>query len=244
MALSEFGRRMLPEVRTAIEQVIRLEVIAKESAGIPTGTVHVGVLPSLAPQLLPLLFTDLRLTAPGITLRAMEGFSGSLDEQLANGRLDVAVINRYGSTARRGEELLGSADTYLIGRKGTALMNKKSIAFKELGTIPLVLPSIPNGLRTNLDQLARRYAVNLKIVMEVDSSSSMKDVTESGHAYTLLPLMAVRSELSKGRLEAIPVVKPAIVRTIVLSVTSQRPLSLAARHVASRIRNLAPSLVQ
>lgn len=244
MVLSEFGKLMLPQVRSAMDQILRLDVTAKESAGVPTGTVQVGVLPSLATQLLPLLFADLRANAPEITLRAVEGFSGLLDEQLANGRLDLAVINRYGFSTRREEEVLGSADTYLIGRKGSALMERKSIPFKALSTIPLVLPSVPNGLRTNLNQLARRHAVKLNIVMEVDSAGSMKDVTQSGHAYTLLPLMAVKAELSQGRLEARPIVNPAIVRTIVLSVTSQRPLSLAARHVATRIRALAPKLVQ
>lgn len=244
MALSEFGQRMLPQVRAAMDQIVRLEVIAKESAGVPTGTVQVGVLPSLATPLLPLLFADLRANSPEITLRAVEGFSGLLDEQLANGRLDLAVINRYGFSTRRGEEVLGSAETYLIGRKGGALASQKNMAFKALSAIPLVLPSVPNGLRTNLNQLARRHAVNLNIVMEVDSAGSMKDVTQSGHAYTLLPLMAVKEELAQGRLEAIPIVNPSIVRTIVLSVTRQRPLSLAARHVAARIRALAPKLVQ
>jgi LysR family nitrogen assimilation transcriptional regulator len=244
MALSEFGRRMLPEVRNAIEQVLRLDVIAKESSGVPTGTVHVGVLPSLAPQLLPLLFADLRSTAPEIKLRAMEGFSGHLDEQLANGRLDVAVINRYGPSAQKGEEVLGSADTYLIGRTGNEFVQKKNISFKELENVPLVLPTVPNGLRTNLDHLSNRYAINLKVVMEVDSSSSMKDITQSGLAYTLLPLMAVKEELKQGKLVAIPVVRPSILRTIVIAVTTQRPMSLAARHVVNRIRKLSPKLVK
>lgn len=244
MALSEFGRRMLPEVRAALEQVARLDAIARESAGVPTGTVHVGVLPSLAPQLLPLLFADLRAGAPGVRLHAAEGFSGNLDEQLAGGRLDLAVINRYGPAAARAEEVLGTADTYLIGRAGSALLARESVPFKALAGVPLVLPSVPNGLRQTLDQLARRHGVRLDIVMEVDSSGSMKDVALSGHAYTLLPLMAVKEDLARGTLGAAPVAKPAIRRTIVLAVTSQRPLSRAARHVAARIRALAPRLVR
>ena len=244
MALSEFGRRMLPEVRAALEQVMRLEAIARESAGVATGTVHVGVLPSLAPQLLPLLFADLRAGAPGVTLHAAEGFSGNLDEQLASGRLDVAVINRYGPAASRGEEVLGTADTYLIGKAGSRLVAQESVAFKALAGVPLVLPAVPNGLRAMLDQLARRHAVQLDIAMEVDSSGSMKDLALGGHAYTLLPLMAVREDLARGALGAAPVVKPAIRRTIVLASTTRRPLSRAARHVIARIRALAPKLIR
>lgn len=244
MALSEFGRRMLPEARAALDQVTRLDAIARESAGVPTGTVHVGVLPSLAPQLLPLLFADLRAGAPGVTLHAAEGFSGNLDEQLASGRLDLAVINRYGPAAARGEEVLGTADTYLIGKAGSPLLAQESVAFKALAGVPLVLPAVPNGLRAMLDQLARRHGVRLDIVMEVDSSSSMKDVALSGHAYTLLPLMAVREGLARRTLAAAVVVKPAIRRTIVLAATTQRPLSRAARHVIGRIRALAPKLIR
>jgi DNA-binding transcriptional LysR family regulator len=243
MVLSDFGRRMLPEVRAALEQLDRLGGVVREAAGVPTGTVHVGVLPSLARQLLPLLFADLRATAPAVTLHAAEGFSGNLDEQLASGRLDMAVINRYGAAALRGEEVLGTADTYVIGRAGDPLLAERSVPFKALAGVPLVLPSAPNGLRTTLDQLSRRHGVQLHVVMEVDSAGSMTDVALSGHAFTLLPLMAVKGELALKTLDAARVVKPAIHRTIVLALTTQRPLSRAARHVAARIRSLAPRLV-
>jgi len=243
MALSDFGRRMLPEVRTALERVERLGEVAHESAGVPTGTVHVGVLPSLSPQLLPLLFADLRADAPGVSLHVTEGFSGNLDEQMANGRLDIAVINRYGPSAARAEEVLGAAETWLVGRPGSALLSDGTLAFKSLAGVPLVLPAVPNGLRVMLDQLARRQGVRLDVVMSVDSSGGMKDVARSGHACTLLPLMAVQEELARGSLAAARVVKPGIRRTIVLALTTQRPLSRAARHVASRIRVLAPPLV-
>jgi len=243
MALSDFGRRMLPEVRAALEQVERLGEVARESAGVPTGTVHVGVLPSLSPQLLPLLFADLRAQAPGVSLHATEGFSGNLDEQIASGRLDVAVINRYGPTVARAEEVLGTADTWLIGRPGSALLGGDTVPFKALAGVPLVLPAAPNGLRVMLDQLSRRHVVRLDVVMSVDSSSGMKDVARSGHAYTLLPLMAVQEEIARGTLAAARVVKPGIRRTVALALTTQRPLSRAARHVAARIRALAPPLV-
>lgn len=243
MVLSDFGRRMLPEVRAALEQMNRLGSVVREAAGVPTGTVHVGVLPSLARQMLPLLFADLRATAPAVTLHAAEGFSGNLDEQLASGRLDIAVINRYGASALRGEEVLGTADTYLIGKAGNPLLAEGSVPFKALSGVSLVLPSVPNGLRATLDQLARRHGVQLQIVMEVDSSGSMKDVALSGHAFTLLPLMAVKEELERKTLSAARLVKPAIRRTVALALTTQRPLSRAARHVAARIRSLAPRLI-
>ena len=137
--------------------------------------------------------------------------------------------------------MLGTADTWLIGKAGSPLLAQDSVPFKALAGLPLVLPSVPNGLRATLDQLSRRHGVKLDIVMEVDSAGSMKDVALSGHAYTLLPMMAVKEELARRKLGASRLVKPAIPRTIALALTTQRPLSRAAS--ASRIRVLAPGLV-
>lgn len=243
MALSDFGRRMLAEVRLALNQVERLGEVARESAGVPAGTVNIGVLPSLSSQLLPALFADLRKHAPGVHLQATEGFSGDLDEQVTNGRLDIAVINRYGAAATRSEEVLGSAETWLIGMPGSALVSNGTVTFKELSGVPLVLPAVPNGLRVMLDHLARRHGVDLHVVMAVGSSNSMKNVARSGLAYTLLPRMAVQEDLDRGTLAAARLVRPNIRRIITLSLTTQRPLSRAARHVASRIRALAPPLI-
>lgn len=243
MALSDFGRRIQPEIRTLLAQFSHLETVASESAGMVSGTVHVGVLPSMSRQLLPLLFSDLRVRAPAVRLHINEGFSGELDEHMSSGRLDMAVVNRYGSSAARGEDVLGTVETYLVGKPGLPLLSGGKVMFRQLAELPLVLPATPNGLRSTLDQLSRRHGVQLDIVMEVDTSTAMKEVALSGHAFTLLPSMAVSQELLAGSLAAVPIVNPSIKRTIALSLTTQRPLSKAARLVAARVRHLATNLL-
>src|SRR3546814_10744179 len=87
-------------------------------------------------------------------------------------------------------------DTYLVGKPHamSALGLGASVAFRALVDLPLVLPSAPNGLRTTLDMLERQRNVRLDIVMEVDTLTAMKDVAMSGHAFTLLPLPAIKEE--------------------------------------------------
>lgn len=243
MTLSDFGKRMYPEVKRVVDQVTQLDAVANEAAGVLTGTVHVGVLPSLSRQLLPMLLADMRERAPALRLHVLEGFSGTLDEQLASGRLDMIVVNRYGSSALRGEDVLGKVDTFLIGKPGLSELTGKTMPFRALGRLPLVLPAVPNGLRATLDVLSRRHNLVLDIVMEVDTATSMKDVAASGHAFTLLPMTAVAQEVAAGVLSACRVTSPGIRRTIALSLTRQRPLSEAARLVASRVRLLASAVL-
>lgn len=243
MTLSDFGRRMYPEVKRVVEQVRELDTIAHQAAGVLTGTVHVGVLPSLARQLLPLLLADIREQAPRLRLHVTEGFSGVLDEQLASGHLDMIVVNRYGSSALRGEDVIGKVDTCLIGKQGRPELLAGTFPFRGLTGIPLVLPALPNGLRSSLDILSRRHNVTLDVVMEVETATAMKDVAASGHAFTLLPLTAVAQEVAAGELAASRLVSPGIRRTIALSLTRHRPLSEGARLVASRVRLLASGLL-
>jgi len=243
MALTDFGRRMLPEANLALEQLDRLGEVAREAAGTLTGTVNIGVLPSMSRQLLPLLIADLRSTAPAVRLNVTEGFSGHLDQQLTSGRLDMMVVYRYGPSGLGGEEILGTVDTCLVGRPDDPLLSGGSVAFRDIGNRPLVLPSRPNGLRLALDQISRHHGLDLNVVMEVDTGNAMKDIALSGEALTLLPRLAVVDEVVAGRLRAVKVIRPAIPRTIALSLATNRPMSKAARFVAGRLRQLAASVL-
>ncbi len=114
VVLSEFGRRVMPQVELLLAQSARLRDEIKDSAGVPSGVVRIGVLSSMARQLVARLFESLRARAPGVRLHFTEGFSGQLDEQLASGRLDIAVISRYGPAARQDEDVMGQVTTYLV----------------------------------------------------------------------------------------------------------------------------------
>ncbi|MET0962117.1 MAG: LysR family transcriptional regulator [Noviherbaspirillum sp.] len=236
--LTDFGRHVQPEVQLLLDQAGRLQSAVKDAAGVATGTVYIGLLPSMSRTLIAPLFEDMRMRAPAVRLRFIEGFSGQLDEQLLSGRLDMAVINRYGPSPDRGEDVLGYVDTYLVSSPARRAADGDTIRFAGLAGLPLAVPGAPNGLRSVLDQHARQQGVLLDIALEIDTLSAMKDVALSGAAHTILPLMAVREEVEQGRLAALRIVEPAIRRTIALSVTRQRPLSRAGRLTVSRLRAL------
>ncbi|WP_422649797.1 LysR family transcriptional regulator [Cupriavidus sp. H18C1] len=243
VVLSEFGRRVMPQVELLLAQSARLRDEIKDSAGVPSGVVRIGVLSSMARQLVARLFESLRARAPGVRLHFTEGFSGQLDEQLASGRLDIAVISRYGPAARQDEDVMGQVATYLVCAAGHPLARRRRIALRELAGLPLVLPPAPNGLRSILDQHARQLGIALDIVLEVESLATMKDVAMGGHAMTILPMLGVDEEVRNGRLAVIEIVEPALPRTIAIGLTRHHPLSRAARLVLAELHTLVPALL-
>jgi DNA-binding transcriptional LysR family regulator len=244
VVLSEFGQRIFPHVQLLLAQSARLRDEVKDAAGVPFGLVRIGVLPSMAPSLIPALFENLRATAPGVRLRVAEGFSGQLDEELESGHLDLAVINRYGPGPRQDEDVLAQVATYLVCAPGHPLAGMPAVPFRKLEGLPLVLPPAPNGLRSILDQHARQLGISLNVALEVESLNTMKEVALAGGALTILPILAVDHEVVAGRLSAVEIVEPRLPRTIAMGVTRHHPLSRAARLVLSRLHDLVPEVAR
>ncbi|WP_454736171.1 LysR family transcriptional regulator [Cupriavidus necator] len=244
VVLSEFGRRIYPHVQLLLAQSARLQDEVKDAAGVPSGVVRIGMLPSMGRRLVAALFEDMRAGAPGVRLHVAEGFSGQLDEHLASGRLDMAVINRYGHGPRQDEDVLGQVGTYLVCTTTHPLARRPTVLFRELAGLPLVLPPAPNGLRSILDQHGRQQGISLDVVLEVESMATMKEVASGGHAMTILPFLGVEQEVRSGQLAAVEIVEPRLPRSITIGVTRHHPLSRASRLVLSRLHELVPALLQ
>ncbi len=235
VVLTEFGHTVLPEVRQLLKQQERIEEVVKDAAGVLSGVVRIGVVPSMAKVAVPPLLKHLQAHAPGIRLHIFEGLSGHLDDWLASGRIDMAIINRYVLPLR--EDELGEMTTYLICPASHKYARLPSIAFKDLAELQFVLPPVPSGLRSILDLHTRRFGIRLDIVMESESLSVMKEVVAAGGAMTILPLCTVQTEVLAGRLAVVKIVDPAIPRKITLATTGHHGLSKAARYVLSNLKS-------
>ncbi len=235
VTLTELGQRILPRIK---ELLAGLDVLSQEiraNAGIPTGQVRVGLLASLMHPLIDRLFRDLRAHHPGIRLNVFGGSNGQLDEWLASGYVDMAVLFRYGKSEVGNEQPLGIVDTYLVGPKNDPLTRQPTVKFSVLDKLPLILPGAPNGLRVILDQMARKRGVELNILMEVNSLPVQRDLVAEGGIYTVLAGYAAERDVRAGLLQTSRIVNPGIERIVTLGLTSQRPASLASREVARMI---------
>src|SRR5579859_63373 len=95
VVLTELGERMLPRARALVADADAWEKTAKQEMSEPHGEVTLGVVPVASRGLIALLAAELRQHAPGIRLRALEAYSGQVEEWLASGRIEVGIYNRY-----------------------------------------------------------------------------------------------------------------------------------------------------
>ena len=225
--LSDVGQRIFPQVRALLADAERLEADIRGEAREPAGRVTLGSLPSLGPTLVGQLFTRIRSRFPAVHLKILEGSSGQVEEWLADSRVDIAILYRYGNTLPEQEQSLATVDSYLIGPPGDTL--------SAMQDLPFILPGVPNGLRTALDALARQHHLVLAPVIEADSLPLQKTLVSRERLYTVLPIHAVWQEVHDGVLQASRIIEPPCQRTVSMAMAKSKGPAKAVMAVAAEI---------
>ena len=201
----------------------------------PGGEVRIGVLPSVTQHLVGALFKRVRRDYPRVRLHLIDGSNRQLDEWLADGKLDMAVLFGDARHLDPDARQLAVGSLCLVGAAGDALTAGETVDFAQLDGVPLVLPARPNGLRLRLDEVARERGVTLQLAAEVDSLQMMKDIAAQGGGYAVLIREAVGWEEKAGMLQAARLENPVMQRTITAALGSGRPSTSSTP--ISRARN-------
>ena len=231
--LSDMGQRIFPRVKTLLADAEHLENEIRGDARQPAGGVILGALPSISNPLVGHLFAQMRARYPGVHLKILEGSSGQVEEWLADARVDIAILYRYGATLPEHEQSLALVDSFLIGPPGDNHTAAPEVAFRVLDGLPFILPAAPNGLRTALDAVARQHHLTLVPAIEADSLPLQKALVATERLYTVLPIHAVWGEVADGRLQAARIIDPPFQRTVAMASAKSKGPTRAVSAVAA-----------
>lgn len=220
MSLTSAGEELRSRLLGPLRQIdMVIEDIRSLSSEV-AGNIAIGVPPTVSLVLAGSLAKRVVNQAPNVSLRVVEGYAAHLVDWLQRGEIDVAIL--YGPAADlqlKTEELLVE-DICLVGSAESRLSPDKGIKFKELMTIPLILPSRPHGLRVVADNAAAKAKLRLNVRFQADSFVLMKELVESDLGYSMMPYSAVAREVEAGRLCWAPIIDPAVRRQLVLATHS------------------------
>ena len=242
--LSDIGARLFPQVKDLLAAAQQLENEIRGEAREPTGRVTLGLLPSIGQPLVGRLFASIRSRYPAVSLKVLEGSSGQVEEWLADARVDIAILYRYGPSLPDSEQSLAVVDSYLIGASGDRSTAAAEVSFADLHGLPFILPSAPNGLRTALDAIARQQQITLAPAVEADSLPLQKSLVAGERLYTVLPLHAVWSEVADGRLQAARIVDPPFQRTVAMALSKSKGPARAVTAVAAQIVEIVDQMAR
>ena len=89
--LTELGHTLWPRIKVILQEIRALEELTEQKSGILQSRLRLGIIPTIAPYLLPDLIQALKQQYPALTLELREALTDKLLEELRNGELDVVI---------------------------------------------------------------------------------------------------------------------------------------------------------
>ncbi|MBB4003410.1 LysR substrate-binding domain-containing protein [Aurantimonas endophytica] len=243
IALTPSGRKLYAAVKPLLEALADIREAIQEDSERMTGTVTIGLPPSLCATLGAPLDERFRWRYPDAVLRTREGFSGILMEWIEAGRLDLAIL--YDARRGRSMHVAPLLEEYLYLIQPPAPNGDSSpLAIDALDQFEFVLPGPENGLRRVVDAAVRQAGVVLQIKAEMDSVAALKQLVLNGHGATILPFGAVHQEVEAGRLVARRISSPAMQAKLITATPLNQPVSRVTRAVLSLVHECVEELVR
>jgi LysR family hydrogen peroxide-inducible transcriptional activator len=188
------------------------------------GSLHLGVIPTIAPFLLPHILPPLRAEFPKLKLYLHEDMTQRLHDSLMDGTLDLAVI-ALPYELNGVEELELFRDRFVLAaRQDTSLVNPKLYRFNRLHAGSVLLLREGHCLREHAVEACRIRNTEKMSRFSASSLLTLIEMVDADLGVTFLPEMAVDSALLQN----------TQVRTYPLSDNSYRTIGLIWRRGSAR----------
>ncbi len=236
VAITPAGERILEHARKALEEVSLLEAVALASRDQLAGPLRLGVIPTLAPYLIPLILGPLREAYPQMTIELWEDLTHSLLGLLRTQRLDVALI------ATEPEEDLTAiplfAEPFLAALSpahrlaGAEIVNEADLA----GDVLVLADGHCMAVQT-LSACGRKNSPRGSF--RASSLETLLNLVEAGYGSTLIPGLAARA--LGGRKVILRPLAGGSSRTIRLASRQTFPRPKALRAIEGIVRSAMSS---
>ena len=201
------------------------------SEGAIRGHVNIGLIASITEGVLVDTLSEFSNKYPEVGVSVSDGYTSTLTDWVAGGRLDAAIVNKPRRPLALDVEHIVDEEMVLITGAAFAPSLPATLTLRQLPSLglALVLPTRGHGLRSNIDSFAEGENIELTPKFEIDSLVATVKLVEQTQVATIVPRVAVHRQLANGSLRAHPIASPRLVRRVVSVSHPRRPLNPATR---------------
>lgn len=238
LRLTGLGEDFADRVRDILRAVDELGDLARASQSGLSGPLRIGVIPTVAPYLLPAFISGLTERHPGLALQIHETVTPKLLAELADGRLDTAIVALPVSEPNLAEIALFSEDFVLV--RPVADADKPVPGPATLREMRLLLLEEGHCFRDQALSFCSTSPQRPRELLEGSSLSTLVQMVGAGIGVTLIPDMAVPIETLSAPVSIARFPAPAPQRTIGMVWRRSNPLAGQLRSLADIVRGCAP----
>ena len=225
--LTTAGNVFLRRAVKILEEVDAAKRETSDARSLLHGTLVVGVLPTIAPYLLPEVLIAFSQKFPGIETEVHEDTTSHLLKQVLAYEVDIALASRPIDDARLQVRDLFEEELKLALPPAHRLTRKRSLRISDLRDEQLIVMKPGHCLGDQVLNFCERSDVRPKISFRGTQLETIQALVCSGIGISLIPAMAIRSD-RKNLPEYRSLTNPRPKRKIVAVWPKQRSLSRAA----------------
>ena len=237
--VTEEGAQFHAAIGPLLQEPEQIKSDLGDAARIPAGPITFGMPPSMSAAIGAEIVSQFFALYPQVRLHLVDGFSGFVNEWLAAGRIDMAVINNARKAPYIRMDKLLEVDLLLFGRRQDIedlAPQKETFRTPDLVGLPMMLVGRNHGLRRELDGAMQRLGLELNVKAEIDALVPLKKLVQEGHGFSVLPHGAIPRGIDNEEFAFRRLVEPALSQRFMLAFSLQRPTTLAMRELARRVR--------
>ena len=235
--LTKFGEEAVLRVRDILHAVDELGDFARASRDRLSGRLRIGMIPTIAPYLLPTVIRNLTQTHPELDIHVRETLTSTLIQELAEGRLDAAIVALPVSEPSLTEVAL-FAENFLLVRpgndEGTPVPSSET-----LREMRLLLLEEGHCFREQALSFCKAQSSLPREVLDASSLSTLVQMVSAGLGVTLIPEMAVAVETRSAAVSVARFKEPQPSRTIGMIWRKTSPLAGQLLQISEVVCRLA-----
>jgi LysR family transcriptional regulator, nitrogen assimilation regulatory protein len=206
VTLTRSGEVLLERARQISSFLEQARRDVRDAADV-TGEVTIGIPVSMASVLTLPLLQALEERLPRAEVHVFEGLTGDLRGWLRSGKIETGIL--YGNDQADGLCLSPLAEDELVCFGDAGADDGSAISFAALAQWPIYTTDGEHPVRPLLDRLAKERGVPLKFGAQINSVSQLKALAREGRGQTILPRVALATELA-GSDRQIRSIEPAV----------------------------------
>jgi len=238
--LTEFGEEAAASVRDILRAVDELSGLARASHEQLSGRFRIGMIPTIAPYLLPAFIGDLARAYPQVEMNVREAITPKLIQELSEGRLDAAIVALPVSETSLTEVALFSENFVLVRPAGE---ERAPVPDAEaLREMKLLLLEEGHCFRDQALAFCNMRALVPRNALDANSLSTLVQMVGAGLGVTLIPDMAVPLETRAASVCVSRFADPQPSRTIGMVWRKASPLARPLLQICDVLRQSAAKL--
>ena len=189
---TEIGNGILAQARTVLREAELIKQLISDQKDTLSGELRIGIIPTLAPYLLPPLYKTMRQKYPKLNLVIKESITEDLIQELKNNRLDCGIVVTPLKDASIKEDVMFYEELFVYVSAKNALSEKKYVLAAELDPNQLWLLEEGHCFRSQILNLCElRRITDFQFRYETGNIETLKRMVDKSDGITILPELAV-----------------------------------------------------